>query len=89
MLDPETYLPQLKLRSLRIQQVMDEPVAPQVAKDKIATAAPKPDEVVRYKDSAAHEKAWRVYGLSGWLHEQIRPSPQQASLSTVVASKLA
>jgi len=72
MLDPVAYLPQLKLKALRIQQVMDDSVTPPAAKDKLAAAAPTPDEVVRYKDIVAHEKYWRISGLSGWLCEQIR-----------------
>jgi acetyl esterase/lipase len=74
MLDPVAYLPQLKLKALRIQQVMDDPVTPLAAKDKLSAAAPKPDEVVRYKDVVAHEKFWRISGLSGWLREQLRPT---------------
>jgi hypothetical protein len=73
-LDPVLYLPQLKLKGLRVQQVMDDLVTPQAAKDKIAAAVPKPEEVTRYKDTMAEAKAWHVSGLSGWLREQLRPS---------------
>jgi len=80
-LDPVTYLPQLKLNALRIQQIMDDPVTPPAAKDKIATAAPKPTEVVRYPDVAAHVKEWQTDGLSGWLRERMRPQVILASKS--------
>jgi len=86
-LDPVTYLPQLKLKSLRIQQVMDDQVTPQAAKDKIAAAVSNPDEVVRYKDVVEHESVWRVSGLSGWLRKQLRPSPEQAKPSIVAMSQ--
>ena len=80
-LDPVTYLPQLKLNALRIQQIMDDPVTPSAAKDKIAAAAPKPTEVVRYPDVAAHVKEWQTDGLSGWLRERMRPQVILASKS--------
>lgn len=80
-LDPVTYLPQLKLNALRIQQIMDDPVTPPAAKDKIAAAATKPTEVVRYPDVAAHVKEWQTDGLSGWLRERMRPHVILASKS--------
>ncbi len=73
-LDPVDYLPKLKLKALRVQQIMDDLVTPPAAKDKIAAAVPKPEEIARYKDTSAHVKEWRENGLSGWLREQLRPS---------------
>jgi len=75
-LDPVQYLPQLKLKALRIQQIMDDMSTPAAAKDKIAAAAPRAEDVVRYKDTTAHMNAWRKDGVSGWIREQLRPSAE-------------
>jgi hypothetical protein len=71
-LDPLTYLPGLKLKALRVQQIMDDPVTPPAARDKIAAAVPSPaNQVVRYQNAATHQSAWRNGGLSGWIREQL------------------
>jgi hypothetical protein len=68
--EPIAYLPLLKDRALRVQQVMDYPNTPPVARDKIAEAVPG-GELVRYKDRAAHAEAWKTAGLTGWLAQQL------------------
>src|SRR5882757_3718933 len=70
-LDPAKYLPQLKDRAVRIEQVMDYPVTPPDARDKIAGAAPNPTDVSRYADIIALEKVWRSSGFAGWLGDQL------------------
>jgi hypothetical protein len=77
-LDPVDYLPHLKVKSLRIQQVMNDPVTPATAKDKIASAAPKSDEVVRYPDPAAQHKAIFLGGVTEWLALQLNPKEDMA-----------
>jgi hypothetical protein len=72
-LDPVTYLPHLAVKSLRLRQVLDNPITPPAAKDKIAAAAPKPADVTRYPDMAAYQKAWSMGGLSGWLFQHLCP----------------
>lgn len=72
-LDPVTYLPQLKQISLRIQQVAQDPVTPPAAKARIASAAPKPDEVVHYADKQAQHEAVTPAGVTGWLAKQLHP----------------
>lgn len=72
-LDPVSYLPHLKLKSLRIQQIVDDLITPKAAKEKIAAAARYSGQVVRYKDTSAHQIAWRTGGLAGWIKEQLRP----------------
>ena len=74
-LDPVLYLSHLKLKALRVQQVMDEPITPLLAKQKIAAAIAKPAQLASYKDERAHLDAWRVSGLSGWIRDQLVPSP--------------
>jgi hypothetical protein len=72
-LDPVHYLPSLKLKALRIQQVMTDPITPPAAKDKIAAAVPQPSDLVRYDNEQGLLAAWRVTGLSGWMRDQIAP----------------
>jgi len=70
-LDPAKYLPQLKDRPIHIEQVMDYPVTPPDARNKIAGAAPNPTDVSQYADIIALQKAWRSNGLTGWLGDQL------------------
>jgi dienelactone hydrolase len=72
-LDPVSYLPQIKIKSLRIQQVLNDQVTPAAAKDKIAGAAPAPNDVVRYADNSAQHKAIFLVGITGWLSQQLHP----------------
>jgi len=76
-LDPVAYLPLLKTRALRLQQVADDPVTPAAAMDKIARAAPRPHQAARYPDVGAEAKALGDNGIVGWLAEQVgaKPSP--------------
>jgi hypothetical protein len=78
-LDPVSYLPRLHLKALRIEQIMDDPVTPPSAKDKLSAAVRSPDSVIRYKDAGAHLAAWRANGISGWIREQLTSSNVQAS----------
>ena len=71
-LDPIAYLPQLKVKSLRIQQVMDDAATPKAAMDRIAAAAPVPSDVARFHDSGAHFEAMHTVGVSGWLKGQLQ-----------------
>jgi hypothetical protein len=68
--EPITYLPLLKDRALRVQQIMDYPHTPPAARDKIAEAVLRA-ELVQYKDRTAHAEAWKTAGLSGWLAHQL------------------
>jgi len=71
-LDPVTYLPQLHLRALRIQQIMNDAATPPAARDKIAAALPA-SQLEQFKDAAAHREAWKAAGLSGWIADQLPP----------------
>lgn len=68
--EPTVYLPALKDRALRLQQILDYPNTPPAARNKIAEAVPH-DELVQYKDRTAHAEAWKTAGLTGWLARQL------------------
>jgi len=72
-LDPVVFLPRLKEKALRIQQVDTDPVTPIAARDKIADVAPRPGDISRYRDSAAEKKALGADGIVGWFGEQLKP----------------
>ncbi len=74
VVEPITYLPELKDRELRVQQILDDPDTPAVARDKIAGAVPG-DDLVRFKDTPAHKEAWKTFGLSGWLAKELNAAP--------------
>jgi pimeloyl-ACP methyl ester carboxylesterase len=79
--EPIAYLPLLKDRALRVQQIMDYPNTPPAARDKIADAVPVA-ELVQYKDRAAHAEAWKTAGLTGWLANQLKLEPRVQADST-------
>lgn len=87
-LDPVMYLPQVKIKSLRVQQIMDDLVTPLAARDKIAAAAPDSKDVVRYPDTTALIEVFRKSGLNGWLRVQLSPSPQKPNSPTMVANEI-
>jgi hypothetical protein len=72
-LDPVTYIPRLRLKAARIVQVMDDPVTPRSAKDKIAAAAHPPVQVARLDDVKAHADSLNAGGgVAGWLRSQLQ-----------------
>ena len=80
-LDPVDHLPRLKDRKLRVQQIMDYENVPAATRDKIAAAVPA-GSLVQYKDKDAHEQAWRVTGLNGWLATQFSAAHPAAVAKT-------
>jgi pimeloyl-ACP methyl ester carboxylesterase len=72
-LDPVAYLATLGKRPVRIQQVMDDPVTPREAADKIAAAVQPPQQLLRFDDATSHAEHWRKSGLTSWLREQLQP----------------
>jgi pimeloyl-ACP methyl ester carboxylesterase len=71
-LDPLDYLSSLKTPSFRLQQTWSEPVTPEIAKGRIATAVPDSTRLVKYTNAEGLLKAWKVTGLSGWIKQQMR-----------------
>ena len=78
-LDPVTYLPSLKTRTLRLQQTLTEPITPKIAKDRIAAAVPVSGQVVKYANAEDLLKAWKTAGLTGWIKQQMRPSAPKSN----------
>lgn len=70
-LDPLDYLPQLKGRTVHIQQVLTDPVTPAAARDKIAAAVPATDMIKRYPTGAAEAEALGTTGIVGWLGTEL------------------
>jgi hypothetical protein len=85
-LEPVTWLPELKDRALRVQQILDDEDTPPAAREKIAAAVPAGD-LVQYKDTAAHKQEWMARGLSGWLAAQLQPASQSQAAAPAVAPK--
>jgi pimeloyl-ACP methyl ester carboxylesterase len=75
-LDPINRLADLKDRTLRVQQVMDDPETPETAKEKIAAATPS-GHLVQFKNTDAHKESWKANGLTGWLAQQLMPEKSQ------------
>lgn len=71
-LEPVTYLPSLKDRSLRLQQTLSEPQTPKAAKERIAAAVADPSQLVRYENPQSLLKEWQTTGLSGWIKQHLR-----------------
>jgi hypothetical protein len=72
-LDPVSYLSALKTSSIRLQQMLNEPVTPPAAKEMIAAAAPPRTTLVKYQTAEDLLKSWQVAGLSGWIKQNMRP----------------
>jgi hypothetical protein len=75
-LDPVDYLAQCKAKSIRIEQVLDDPATPSTTQDKIAGATLHAGAVVRFEDRAAQAKAWGESGVSGWIESQLKSGKQ-------------
>jgi X-Pro dipeptidyl-peptidase (S15 family) len=89
-LDPVKWLPTLKTRRIRIQQVMDNTATPDDAKDAIKKAAPKRAEVVRYDHLSQFAEVASQGQLFAWVKVQLKatptPGPQKR---TAVAQRVA
>jgi len=70
-LDPANFLPQLKDRPIRIEQVTSYGFNPPEATEKIAAAAPHPNDVAEFSDFNALYKTWHSQDSAGWLGDQL------------------
>lgn len=74
-LDPVQWLPELKTEHIRVQQISDDTVTPNMAQDRMEAAAPSQAKVQRF------ETGQRFYGASagGRIFEWIKQQMQAAS----------
>jgi pimeloyl-ACP methyl ester carboxylesterase len=87
-LDPVQWLPELKERRIRIQQVMDDTVTPKVARERIDSATPASATVLRYDDNMRFFDAASGGRIFEWVKNQLRPvSPSQPAAAIVQKSQ--
>jgi hypothetical protein len=79
MLDPVDTLPKMKTQTIRIQQSAGDLGVPKSVRERIASAAVRPEEVVLYKDAAGFRKAWEAGRPWGWIKDHLEPTPAQLS----------
>jgi pimeloyl-ACP methyl ester carboxylesterase len=88
-LDPMKWLPMLKTRHIRIQQIMDNSATPDDAKDAIKKAAPKRTEVVRYDHLSQFADVAAGGQLFSWVKVQLKATPTPAAKKrTAVAQQV-
>ncbi len=76
--DPVQWLPKLKTQSVRIQNVMDDPITPAICKKQIESAAPRATaQIVKYDDAEALRNASSDGKLFRWIKDRLRPVPDQ------------
>jgi hypothetical protein len=73
-LDPIKWLPQLRSRTMRLQDALYEKVTPANAKKRIESAMPARAPIVRYKNSHALEDIASGGRFFDWLKEQVQPA---------------
>jgi pimeloyl-ACP methyl ester carboxylesterase len=74
-LDPVKWLPTLRTKHIRIQQVMDNTATPDISKNAIKKAAPKRAEVVRYDHLSQFADVASNGKLFGWVKVQLKATP--------------
>jgi len=85
--DPIAHLPYLgKQQSIRLQQILSEPLTPSAAKARIADVLPVRATVVRYSNPQELLKAWQSNGLSGWIKQQMRPQTPNGGRTDAAAA---
>jgi pimeloyl-ACP methyl ester carboxylesterase len=75
-LDPVAYLRSLKISYVRLQQILNDPVTPKAARERIATSVRDQRFLTRYANAEMLREAWQVDGLSGWIKQQLQSQIQ-------------
>ena len=78
-LDPVQFLPQLHSVRLRIQELMDDPVTPKGAKERIESAAPSSAQLVHYTGDLELYTASSGGRLFQWIKDQLRSAGDSQS----------
>ncbi len=88
-LDPVRWLPKLKTKTIRLQEVATDPFTPEICRQRIEAAAPASAKVVRYDGVQALYQVSSSGQLFRWIKEQLRPGtkPAAANLKTVSRSE--
>ena len=77
-LDPVQWLPNLKAKNVRLQEVMDVKVTPSSARERIDAAAPPTIHLVRYDDRKSFLKEAVADGKAlDWLKQQVKSGDAQ------------
>lgn len=70
-IDPVLWLPRLKTQKIRIDHVLDDPITPKAAKDRMEAAAPATAQIVRYETT--RQFFTQVHGghMFDWVKDQV------------------
>jgi hypothetical protein len=85
-LDPVEWLPKLKTRPIRIQEVATDPVTPEICRRKLEAAVPPSGRVVHYDGVPALQQVSASGQLFDWIKQQLRPqtrTPASAQMKPV------
>ncbi len=78
-LDPVQWLPKLKTRMIRLQEVAGDPVTPALCTQKLEAAAPPSTQLVRYDGVPALYQASSSGHFFEWIKQQLRPQAPAAA----------
>lgn len=77
--DPVRWLPKLGSKRIRLQDIMDDSITPEVCKKQIESVAPRGAQIIRYDDSLAAHKALAGGQLFKWIKQQVGVTPLQTT----------
>jgi hypothetical protein len=76
------WLPQLKSRSIRLQEVMDDSITPRASMDRIRQAAPPSADVIRYEKRQELGAAAGGGKLFDWIKKKVNPTPAPVKIAS-------
>jgi hypothetical protein len=77
--DPVRWLPKLGSKRVRLQDILDDSITPEICKKQIESAAPHSAQIVRYDDGQAAAKALAGGQLLKWIKQQVGGVPLQTT----------
>ena len=75
-LDPVQWLPQLKTQRVRMQNLADDTVTPQAAKERLESATPATAKIVHFNDTRDFYRATAAGRLFQWVKDQLLQAPE-------------